>query len=183
MQMFRYAEQGSIGFFGSPAPTRRCRCPSWAGSGGSWPTSELFLVVQDAFLTETTALADVVLPAALWGEKTGTFTNADRTVHLSEEAVDPPGEARRTSTSGSTTPAGWIRDRAAGRCRPGHPRRLRRLARLLRGRPCDYTGLSYDKLARSGDPVALHRRAPRAPIASTPTTLRDPPRPLRGLRP
>ena len=36
----------------------------------------------------------MVLPAATWGEKTGTFTNADRTVHLSEKAVDPPGEAR-----------------------------------------------------------------------------------------
>ena len=36
----------------------------------------------------------MVLPAALWGEKTGTFTNVDRTVHLSEKAVDPPGEAR-----------------------------------------------------------------------------------------
>ena len=46
------------------------------------------------FLTETAQLADVVLPAATWGEKTGTFTNADRTVHLSEQAVDPPGEAR-----------------------------------------------------------------------------------------
>lgn len=54
----------------------------------------LFLVVQDLFLTETAQLADVVLPAATWGEKTGTFTNADRTVHLSEKAVDPPGDAR-----------------------------------------------------------------------------------------
>jgi anaerobic selenocysteine-containing dehydrogenase len=50
--------------------------------------------VQDLFLTETAALADVVLPAATWGEKTGAFTNADRTVHLSDNAVDPPREAR-----------------------------------------------------------------------------------------
>ena len=49
---------------------------------------------QDAFLTETAELADVVLPAALWGEKTGTFTNIDRTVHVSHKAVEPPGEAR-----------------------------------------------------------------------------------------
>lgn len=55
---------------------------------------DLFLVVSDAFLTETGVLADVVLPAALWGEKTGTFTNADRTVHLSEQAVEPPGHTR-----------------------------------------------------------------------------------------
>ena len=36
----------------------------------------------------------MVLPGATWGEKTGTFTNADRTVHLSEKAVEPPGEAK-----------------------------------------------------------------------------------------
>jgi anaerobic selenocysteine-containing dehydrogenase len=54
----------------------------------------LFLVVQDIFPTETTELADVVLPAAVWGEKVGAFTNADRTVHYSGEAVEPPAEAR-----------------------------------------------------------------------------------------
>ena len=56
---------------------------------------DLFVVVSDPFLSETAELADVVLPTAIWGEKTGTFTNADRTVHLSEQAIDPPGEARR----------------------------------------------------------------------------------------
>jgi anaerobic selenocysteine-containing dehydrogenase len=50
--------------------------------------------VQDLFLTETAELADVVLPAATWGEKTGCFTNADRTVHISDKAVEPPGTAR-----------------------------------------------------------------------------------------
>ena len=45
--------------------------------------------MQDIFQTETTMLADVVLPAATWGEKTGTFTNADRTVHLSREGGGP----------------------------------------------------------------------------------------------
>ena len=54
---------------------------------------QCFVVVQDLFLTETAELADVVLPAAGWGEKTGTFTNVNRTVHLSEQAVEPPGEA------------------------------------------------------------------------------------------
>lgn len=55
---------------------------------------DLFLVVQDIFLTETAAIADVVLPAAQWGEKTGCFTNVDRTMHLSQKAVEPPGEAK-----------------------------------------------------------------------------------------
>lgn len=54
-------------------------------------------MAQYLFLTETAQLADVVLPAATWGEKTGTFTNADRTVRLSDKAVEPPGEAKPVS--------------------------------------------------------------------------------------
>ena len=52
------------------------------------------LVVQDIFLTETAYLADVVLPATAWPEKTGTVTNTDRMVQLGRKAVEPPGEAR-----------------------------------------------------------------------------------------
>ena len=52
-----------------------------------------FLVVQDIFLTETAELADVVLPAACWAEKEGTFTNTERRVQLIRKAVNPPGEA------------------------------------------------------------------------------------------
>ena len=52
------------------------------------------LVVQDIFLTETAALADVVLPATAWPEKTGTVTNTDRCVQLGRQALPPPGEAR-----------------------------------------------------------------------------------------
>ena len=94
MQMFRYVEEGSILAVGQRRPTRPCRCRSWPDPRRSSSQERLFLVVQDIFLTETAQFADVVLPAATWGEKTGTFTNADRTVHLSEKAVDPPGEAR-----------------------------------------------------------------------------------------
>jgi ferredoxin-nitrate reductase len=50
----------------------------------------LFLVVQDIFPTETTAIADVVLPGAAQGEKMGCFTNVDRTVHLQHKAQEPP---------------------------------------------------------------------------------------------
>jgi len=52
------------------------------------------LVVQDIFLTETAQLADVVLPAACWAEKDGTFTNTCRTVQRVRKAVEAPGEAR-----------------------------------------------------------------------------------------
>ena len=53
------------------------------------------LVVQDIFLTETAYLADVVLPASAFPEKTGTFTNTDRTVQLGRQALEPPGDARQ----------------------------------------------------------------------------------------
>ncbi len=53
------------------------------------------LVVQDIFLTETAYLADVILPAGAFPEKTGSFTNTDRLVQMGRQAVDPPGDARQ----------------------------------------------------------------------------------------
>ena len=56
-----------------------------------------FLVVQDIFLTETAQLADVVLPAASFAEKDGTFTNTERRVQRVRKAIDPPGDAKTDS--------------------------------------------------------------------------------------
>ena len=53
-----------------------------------------FLVVQDIFLTETAALADVVLPATSFAEKDGTFTSTERRVERIRKAVKAPGQAR-----------------------------------------------------------------------------------------
>ena len=53
------------------------------------------LVVQDIFLTETAAFADVILPATAFPEKDGTFTNTDRRVQLGRKAVPAPGEAKQ----------------------------------------------------------------------------------------
>ena len=53
------------------------------------------LVVQDLFLTETAALADVVLPASAFPEKDGTFTNTNRQVQLGRKALPLPGEAKQ----------------------------------------------------------------------------------------
>jgi len=53
------------------------------------------LVVQDIFLTETAYLADVILPASSFAEKTGTFTNTDRFVQLGRQALDPPAGVRQ----------------------------------------------------------------------------------------
>lgn len=53
-----------------------------------------FVVVQDIFLTETAQLADVVLPAASFAEKDGTFINTARRVQLIRQAVGPRGESK-----------------------------------------------------------------------------------------
>jgi formate dehydrogenase major subunit len=53
------------------------------------------LVVQDIFFTETAYYADVVLPASAFPEKTGSFTNTDRTVQLGRQAIQPPGDAKQ----------------------------------------------------------------------------------------
>ena len=53
------------------------------------------LIVQDIFLTETAYMADIVLPASAFPEKTGTFTNTDRRVQLGRKAVNPPGDAKQ----------------------------------------------------------------------------------------
>jgi len=53
-----------------------------------------FILLQDIFMNETAAYADIILPAASFAEKTGTFTNSDRRVQLIREAVPSPGLAR-----------------------------------------------------------------------------------------
>jgi len=54
-----------------------------------------FLVVQDIFLNETAALADVILPGVSFAEKSGTFTNTERRVQMVRPVVSPPGESRQ----------------------------------------------------------------------------------------
>lgn len=114
---------------------------------------ELFVVVQDGFLTETARYADVVLPAAMWGEREGVFTNVNRTVHYSGKAVDPPGEAR----SDLDIFLDYAR-RMDFRDRDGAPLigwtdaegAFEAWKRCSRGRLCDYTGLDYAALDGSG---------------------------------
>ncbi|WP_116951951.1 molybdopterin oxidoreductase family protein [Jiangella endophytica] len=149
MQLLRYAEQGSIRFLYVTGTNPAVSLPDLARIRELLAQDRLFLVVQDIFLTETAQLADVVLPAATWGEKTGTFTNADRTVHLSERAVDPPGQARPdldilldyARRLGLTDRDGaplvrWADAEGA----------FAAWAACSAGRPCDYSGLTYDQL-------------------------------------
>ncbi len=152
MQMFRYAEQGTLKMLWVSATNPAVSLPELARIRPILSSEKLFLVVQDIFLTETAELADVVLSAAAWGEKTGTFTNVDRTVHLSEKAVEPPGDARPDldifldyarrmdfrDQDGDPLP-GWNDAESA----------FEAWKDCSAGRPCDYTGISYDRLRGS----------------------------------
>ena len=149
MQIMRYVEDGSIRFLYVSCTNPAVSLPELGRIRQILSQERLFLVVQDIFLSETAQLADVVLPAATWGEKTGTFTNADRTVHLSEKAVDPPGEARPDLDIFLD-----YADRLGLQDKDGQPLVKWRTPEdafeawkeCSAGRPCDYTGLSYDKL-------------------------------------
>ena len=149
MQMMRYVEDGSLRLLWVSGTNPAVSLPELHRIRSILSQERLTLVVQDIFLTETAQLADVVLPAATWGEKTGTFTNVDRTVHLSEKAVEPPGEAkadldifldyaRRLDLRGKdgSPLVHWHDPESA----------FDAWTECSRGRLCDYTGLTYDKL-------------------------------------
>ena len=149
MQIWRYAEQGSIELLWISATNPAVSLPDLNRIRSVLAKPELMVVVQDLFLTETAALADVVLPAATWGEKTGTFTNVDRTVHISDKAVEPPGEAR----SDLEIFLDYAR-RMDFRNRDGQPLigwsepegAFEAWKACSRGRPCDYGAITYDRL-------------------------------------
>ncbi|KAL2837336.1 hypothetical protein BJY01DRAFT_258393 [Aspergillus pseudoustus] len=92
--MLNYIEAGSIEMFWVSGTNPLVSLPHLYRVRELLTRPALLLVVQDIFMTETAAIADVVLPAAQWGEKTGCFTNVDRTMHISHKAVEPPGEAK-----------------------------------------------------------------------------------------
>ncbi|MBS9534579.1 nitrate reductase [Mycobacterium sp. M1] len=153
MTMFRYAEQGSIGFLWIAGTNPGVSMPDLARVRRILSGDQCFVVVSDGYRTETTELADVVLPTALWAEKTGTHTNVDRTVHLSEQAVQPPGQARSDL-------AIWIdyarrlglTDKDGGPLPPWNTpaEAFEAWQRCSAGRPVDYTGLSYELLHEHG---------------------------------
>jgi ferredoxin-nitrate reductase len=153
MQIWRYAEQGSIELLWISGTNPAVSLPDLSRIRRILEREELLVVVQDLFLTETAELADVVLPAATWGEKTGTFTNADRTVHLSERAVEPPGEARPDlSIFLDYARRMDFRDRdGAPLIKWSDPEAAFEAWKACsHGRPCDYSDLSYGRLRAEG---------------------------------
>jgi len=110
-----------------------------------------FLVVQDGFHpTPTTEFADLMLPAAIWGEKEGTYTNSERRASKVNRACDPPGEARADFDIFLDLAAalgvrdelfpGWQTPRDA----------FDEWRRVSAGRLCDYSGMTYEAIEQHG---------------------------------
>jgi assimilatory nitrate reductase catalytic subunit len=101
-----------------------------------------FLAVSDFFLSETAAMADVVLPSLQWAEETGTMTNLEGRVLLRQAAVSPPAGARSDL---------WVmRELAARLDRPAlsdDPYEIfDELRRASAGGKADYSGISYERI-------------------------------------
>ncbi len=96
------------------------------------------LVLQDLFLTETAAYADVILPASGWAEKDGTVSNTDRRVQLGRAAVPTPGEVRQDI---------WIiRDIANGLGMNWNYQHISEVYEEMRGAMPSITGITWDRL-------------------------------------
>ncbi|HET9194175.1 MAG TPA: nitrate reductase [Vicinamibacterales bacterium] len=110
-----------------------------------------FLVVQDGFHpTPTSAYADLVLPAAIWGEKDGTYTNSERRVSKANKAVDPPGEAKADFEIflGLADALGVRQELFPGWTTAGDA--FEEWKRVSAGRLCDYSGMTYDAIEEHG---------------------------------
>jgi len=101
-----------------------------------------FLVAQNIFMTETAKYADVFLPAALYAEKDGTFTNTERRVQRVRKAVEPPGQAR----------ADWqiIQDLGRRMGIPWHYDSPEDIFEEIRTVVPQYAGMTYERLGTTG---------------------------------
>lgn len=145
IEMFRALESGRMKAVWIAATNPAVSLPDLHQVRRALAAAEL-VIVQDAYHpTETTRLADVLLPAAQWAEKQGTSTNSERRVSLSEPILKPPGAAlpdweilARTGQAmgfegfAHTSPAA-VWDEFIG---------------LTAGRPCDMAGVTSERLAK-----------------------------------
>jgi len=127
-----------------------------------------FMVVQDGFHpTPTSELAHLVLPAAIWGEKEGTYTNSERRVSKVNKAVDPPAEARSDLDIflGLADTLGCREELFPQWNTPADA--FNEWRGVSAGRLCDYSGMTHDAIEESGgiqwpcrldeDPAATRR--------------------------
>ena len=110
-----------------------------------------FLVVQDGFHPiPTSEIADLVLPASIWGEKEGTYTNSERRVSKVNRAVNPPGEAKSDFEIFLmiAKELGVQDELFRGWSEPGDA--FEEWKKISSGRLCDYSGMTYQDLEEHG---------------------------------
>jgi assimilatory nitrate reductase catalytic subunit len=125
------------------------------------------LVVADVVLSETAALADVVLPVTQWAEEDGTMTNLEGRILLRQKAVEPPPEVR---TDLEVLAALAARFGHADRFPSAAEQVFDELRRASAGGIADYAGVSYERL-RAGE--ALHWPVPSVDHPGTPRVFLD----------
>lgn len=148
-QMLAYLEAGQMGMFWISGTNPAVSFTNSERIRQIFTREDVFVIAQDIFPTETTALADVVLPAAMWAEKTGLGTNVDRTVHISHKAVEPPGECRSDMDIfiDYSRRMGFKDKDGLDLIQWNTPREAFEKWKVsTAGRPCDVTGLTYEKL-------------------------------------
>ncbi|OBI51881.1 molybdopterin oxidoreductase family protein [Mycobacterium sp. E796] len=132
-----------------------------------------FLVVSDFFLSETAALADVVLPTTQWAEESGTMTNLEGRVILRRAALTPPDEARSDLDVMAD-----LAKRLGVHGFSAEPREVfGELTRASQGGKADYRGISYERIASDNGvfwpcPSPLYPDTPRLFIEDFPTADR-----------
>jgi ferredoxin-nitrate reductase len=141
-------EQGQVGLLWVVATNPAVSMPDLERTKAALRKSP-FTIHQDVYYpTETATFAHLLLPAAQWGEKTGTMTNSERVVTLCEAFRPPPGEAK----------ADWEIFAEVG-CRLGFESLLSfqdaaqvfaEFVALTRGQVCDMSGLSHQRLRQQG---------------------------------
>jgi len=141
VEMSRAADEGKLKALYCMGENMMLSDPDLHHLAKSLKKLDLF-VVQDIFLTETAEFAHVVLPAACFAEKGGTFTNTERRVQRVRKAVEPPGEARTD----------WeiIADLST---RMGYPMKYAKPRELwgeIRQVTPSYTGITYERIGRQG---------------------------------
>jgi len=158
-------ESGDVGLLWIVATNPTVSLPNLERTKAAFMRSP-FTICQDAYYpTETAHYAHLLLPAAQWGEKTGTMTNSERVVTLCQAFQDPPGDARPD----------WEIFAEVGR-RLGYSAKFSfstsaevyaEYVQLTYGRVCDVTGLSHDVLRQRG---AIQWPYPATASSSQPLT-------------
>ncbi|MFF6810849.1 molybdopterin oxidoreductase family protein [Streptomyces sp. NPDC012403] len=129
-----------------------------------------FLAVCDVVLSETAALADVVLPVTQWAEETGTTTNLEGRVLLRRRAITPPEGVRSDLEVMHGLAARLGGDRNLEKGFPTDPEEVfEELRRASAGGPADYSGITYRRLAEENG-VFWPCPAPGDPVTGDPAT-------------